>query len=122
MGIVHPLQYENEDSLIGQIGYSPGPLMNSDEHAMTWCRNFDGGRSFTTVLGHNWQFANEKWLQSMILNAIQWTSGQTYANCVTFNEVKDLLTAAAANGGVTAGGQHRAQRCARQRRRRPSRR
>ena len=57
MGIVHPLMYENEDSLVGQLGYGTGALHNSDRHSMTWCRNFDGGRSFTTTLGHNWQFA-----------------------------------------------------------------
>ena len=65
--------------------------MNSDQHAMAWCRNFDGGRSFTTMLGHNWQYATDTWFRTMMLNAIQWTSGQEYANCVTFNEVKDLL-------------------------------
>ena len=27
----------------------------------------------------------------MMLNAVQWTAGQEYANCVTFNEVRDLL-------------------------------
>ena len=71
---------------------------------MTWCRNFDGGRSFTTTLGHNWQFTTETWWRDMILNAIQWTGGQEYANCVTFNEVKDLLDEAAADGNVTAAG------------------
>ena len=30
MGIVHPLQYENEDSLVGQLGYGTGALINSD--------------------------------------------------------------------------------------------
>ena len=78
--------------------------MNSDQHAMTWCRNFDGGRSFTTTLGHNWQFTTETWFRTMMLNAIQWTGGQEYANCVTFNEVKDLLASAAADGDVTAAG------------------
>ncbi|HVI38973.1 MAG TPA: ThuA domain-containing protein, partial [Gaiellales bacterium] len=101
MGLVHPLQYENEESVIGQIGYSPGAIMNSPNHAMTWCHNFDGGKAYTTVLGHSWVYAMDNWFRSMILNAIQWTSGQSYANCVTFNEVKDLLAAAAANGGVT---------------------
>jgi type 1 glutamine amidotransferase len=104
MGIVHPLMYENEDSLVGQLGYGTGTLHNSDRHAMTWCRNFDGGRSFTTVLGHSWQFATENWFQSMMLNAVQWTAGQEYANCVTFNEVRDLLEKAAAEGDVTAAG------------------
>ena len=74
LGIVHPLVYENEDSLVGQLGYSTGALLNSDQHAMVWCRNFDGGRSFTTNLGHNWQYATESWYQEMMLNAIQWTA------------------------------------------------
>ena len=34
MGIVHPLVYENEDSLVGQLGYGTGALHNSDRHAM----------------------------------------------------------------------------------------
>ena len=102
MGLVHPLQYENEETVINQLGYSPGAIMNSDNHAMTWCHNYDGGRAYTTVLGHSWVYATDNWFRSMVLNAIQWTAGQTYDNCVTFNEVKDMVTAAAANGGVTA--------------------
>ncbi|WP_028064125.1 ThuA domain-containing protein [Solirubrobacter soli] len=102
LGIAHPLVYENEDSLMGQIGYGTGSLHNTDRHGMVWCRNFDGGRSFTSTLGHNWQFATEAWFRGMILNAIQWTGGQEYANCVTFNEVKDLLSAAVADGNVKA--------------------
>ena len=108
MGIVHPLMYENEDTLIGQIGYGTGTLHNSDKHAMTWCRNFDGGKSFTTTLGHNWQFA-EPWFQQMILNGIEWTADQAYANCVTYVEVAELLAA----GGVGRrhrGRQHRPRR------------
>ncbi len=104
LGIVHPLQYENEDSLVNQIGYGTGSLLNSDQHAMTWCRNFDGGRSFTTTLGHNWQFTTEAWWTTMMLNAVQWTAGQEYANCVTFNEVKDMLAGAVAAGNVSAAG------------------
>ena len=104
LGIVHPLVYENEDTLVGQLGYSTGALMNSDQHAMVWCRNFDGGRSFTSNLGHSWQYANEAWFQEMMLNAIQWTAGQEYANCVTFHEVSELLAASVASGGVNSVG------------------
>ena len=104
LGIAHPLVFENEDSLVNQIGYGPGPLMNSDRHPMVWCRNFDGGRSFSSTLGHNWQYTVEPWHTSMILNAIQWTAGKKYANCVTFNEVRDMLADAAAAGNVTAAG------------------
>jgi type 1 glutamine amidotransferase len=104
LGIVHPLVNENEDTLVGQLGYSTGALLNSDEHAMVWCRNFDGGRSFTTNLGHSWQYASESWYQDMMLNAIQWTAGEEYANCVTFNEVSELLAASVAAGNVNAAG------------------
>jgi hypothetical protein len=104
MGIVHPLVYENEDSLVGQLGYGTGSLHNSDRHSMVWCRNFDGGRSFSSTLGHNWTWANVTWFREMILNAIEWTGGREYANCVTFNEVKDLLDEAAAAGNVNAAG------------------
>ena len=104
MGIVHPLVYENEDSLVGQLGYGTGALHNSDRHSMVWCRNFDGGRSFSSTLGHNWSWATVTWFREMILNAIQWTGGQEYANCVTFNEVADLLAEAVADGDVNAAG------------------
>lgn len=104
LGIVHPLVLENEATLVGQLGYNTGTLMNSDQHAMVWCRNFDGGRSFTTVLGHSWALMLEPWYQQMILRAIQTTAGVRYANCVTYVEVADLLTASVAAGSVTAAG------------------
>ncbi|HEX6021427.1 MAG TPA: ThuA domain-containing protein [Solirubrobacter sp.] len=105
MGIVHPLVYENEDSLVNQLGYGTGSLHNSDQHSMVWCRNFDGGRSFSSTLGHNWTWANVTWFREMILNAIEWTGGREYANCVTFNEVQELLEEAVEDGDVNAAGE-----------------
>ena len=102
LGIVHPLVYENEDTLVGQLGYSVGALHNSDKHAMVWCRNFDGGRSFTSTLGHSWQFASETWYQQMMLAAVEWTAGVEDLNCVTYTEVADLLAAAVAAGDVSS--------------------
>jgi type 1 glutamine amidotransferase len=102
LGIVHPLVYENEDTLVGQIGYSTGALLNTDRHAMAWCRNFDGGRSFTTNLGHSWQFALEPWYRQLLLNAVEWTAGEAYANCVSFSEVADLIDAADLDGAGKA--------------------
>ena len=102
LGLVHPLVYENEDTLVGQIGYNPGALMNTDRHAMVWCRNFDGGRSYSTTLGHSWQFAHEPWYLQMLLSAIEWTAGEAYANCVSFSEVADLIDAADLDGAGKA--------------------
>ena len=104
LGIVHPLVYENEDSLVGQIGYATGALMNTDKHAMVWCRNFDGGRSFTTTLNHSWQFNTETWYQQQMLAAVEWTAGVGYLNCVTYNEVAELLAAAVAAGDIDSDG------------------
>ena len=107
MGIVHPLVYENEDTLVGQIGYGTGTLMNTDQHAMTWCRNFEGGRSFTNTLGHSWQYMTEPWYQNMMLKAVEWTAGKSYANCVTYVEVADLLESTADAGDLDADGRAR---------------
>jgi type 1 glutamine amidotransferase len=101
-GIGHPLVYENEDTLVGQLGYGPGPLMNTDKHAMVWCRNFDGGRSFTTTLNHSWLFNTENWFQQQLLAAVKWTAGVGYMNCVTFVEVSDLVAAAVAAGSISS--------------------
>jgi type 1 glutamine amidotransferase len=104
MGIVHPLLMETESTLIGEINVSTGPLMNSDRHAMVWCRNFEGGHSFTSVLGHNWMLTHDPWYENMILGGIQTTAGVVPANCVTYTEVEDLLAASVKSGGVNAAG------------------
>jgi hypothetical protein len=78
--------------------------MNTDKHGMVWCRNFDGGRSFTTTLNHSWLFNTETWFQQQMLAAVKWTAGVGYLNCVTYHEVSELLAAAVATGGVNSAG------------------
>jgi type 1 glutamine amidotransferase len=104
LGIVHPLVYENEDSLVGQLGYSTGSLLNSDEHAMVWCRNFDGGRSFTSTLNHSWQFNTQAWFQQQMLAAVKWAAGVGELNCVTFLEVRGIVADGLAAGKITPAG------------------
>ena len=64
MGIVHPLVYENEDSLVGQIGYGTGAL-----HEQRPARDGRGAATSTAAapsprtLGHNWQFTTETWFR-----------------------------------------------------------
>jgi type 1 glutamine amidotransferase len=104
LGIVHPLIYENEDTLVGQLGYGTGALLNSDEHAMSWCRNFDGGRSFTTTLNHSWQFNTAEWFQQHMLAAVKWTAGVAELNCVTYHEVRGIIASGLAAGTITQQG------------------
>jgi type 1 glutamine amidotransferase len=104
MGIVHPLVYENESTLVGQLGYGVGTLMNSDRHGMVWCRNFDGGRSFVSNLGHSPQLMLDGWYQELILKGIQTTAGVVYGNCVTWFEVRTLIAADLAAGKINQAG------------------
>lgn len=103
LGIVNPLVLENEDTLVGQFGYGTGTLMNGD-HGMVWCRNFDGGRSFVSTLGHSWELMLAPWYQNMILKGIQTTAGVEYGNCVTFFEVSTLIASDLAAGKITQAG------------------
>ena len=123
LGIVHPLMYENEDSLINQIGYGTGPLhqqrpARDDVVPQLRRRPLLHHRARPQLAVHD----RARGGATMILNAIQWTGGQEYANCVTFNEVKDLLDDGGRRRQRDRRRQHRAQRRARQRRRRLSRR
>jgi type 1 glutamine amidotransferase len=104
MGIVHPLVYENEATLVGQLGYGTGTLMNSDQHGMVWCRNFDGGRSFVSNLGHSPQLMLDPWYQQLILKGIQTTAGVVYGNCVTWFEVRSLIADDLAAGKINQAG------------------
>jgi type 1 glutamine amidotransferase len=103
LGIVHPLVLENEATLVGQFGYGTGTLMNGD-HGMVWCRNFDGGRSFVSNLGHSPQLMLDPWYQQMILKGIQTTAGVVYGNCVTWFEVRSLIAADLAAGKINQAG------------------
>jgi type 1 glutamine amidotransferase len=104
LGIVHPLLMEDESTLVGQLNYSPGPLMNTDRHAMAWCRNFDGGRSFVTEFDHSWELLTQDWFVQNLLKGIQTTAGVVTGNCVTFNEVSDLVASSLASGGINTAG------------------
>ena len=105
LGIVHPLVWENEDSLVGQLGYSTGALMNSDKHADVLVPQLrrrplvhDGARPQLAVQ------RPRPGASSTSLAAVEWTAGVGYLNCVTFNEVSELLAAAVAAGDIDSDG------------------
>ncbi|MDH6181781.1 putative cell wall-binding protein/type 1 glutamine amidotransferase [Microbacteriaceae bacterium SG_E_30_P1] len=64
------------------------------DHPIAWCQNFEGGRSFTQALMHNWEHNQNPKFIDHIREGILWTSGQTEANCVSHNEVTKILAAA----------------------------
>ncbi len=50
-----------------------GGVMGGD-HPITWCREFDGGRSWYTGLGHTAETWNDARFQAMLRDAILWVA------------------------------------------------
>ncbi|MEO9323346.1 ThuA domain-containing protein [Nocardioides sp. C4-1] len=98
---VHVLQTLTEASYVGGLNAGDGRTEGAD-HPISWCRNWDGGRSYTQALMHNFELSDDPMFQEQILEAIRWTAGQTEANCVTHNEVGTLVTTAQASGQLAA--------------------
>ena len=78
-GAVRVLQALDETS----YDFQPHPFIQSwgalmgEDHPITWCHLYDGGRVWYTGLGHDASiFANEDSL-SMILEGIRWAAGQS---------------------------------------------
>ena len=69
------------------------------DHPISWCQNFEGGRSFTQALMHNWEFNTDPKFIDQVLEGILWTSGQTEANCVSHNEIVKIIDGA--GGGLS---------------------
>lgn len=87
-GMVHVLQRLDESS----YDFQPHPFIRSwgtlmgEDHPITWCQLYDGGRVWYTGLGHDAAiFANDDSLQ-MILKGITWAAGKWGAQgCAEIN-------------------------------------
>jgi PKD repeat protein/glucose/arabinose dehydrogenase/type 1 glutamine amidotransferase len=51
------------------------------DHELSWCHDFQGGRSFYTALGQTAGVFDVAEVQDHLLGAIQWTAGLVRANC-----------------------------------------
>ena len=77
------------------VGTNAGNIEGGD-HPIVWCSNFDGGREWSQVLGHNWElYRTTPWFRESIYQGILTAAGIKPANCVTHVEVKTLLSLAA---------------------------
>ncbi|EMR68291.1 putative glycosyl hydrolase protein [Eutypa lata UCREL1] len=47
-----------------------------EDHPLAWCREFDGGRTFYTSLGHFDEAYEDKEFRSHLLNGILWVAGR----------------------------------------------
>ncbi|GAA3208720.1 ThuA domain-containing protein [Dactylosporangium siamense] len=81
----------------GNAANNPMALMGGD-HPIAWCQNYDGGRQFSLILGHDRaQYYRESFTR-ILLAGIGWTAGQTEANCSTFRQTRTLITTSTAAG------------------------
>ena len=51
------------------------------DHELSWCQDFQGGRSFYTGLGQTADVFSVEEVQQHLLGAIEWTAGLVRANC-----------------------------------------
>jgi PKD repeat protein/type 1 glutamine amidotransferase len=62
--------------------YHPGLSGNGPFHPVSWCRDFDGGRSFYTGMGRTEaSYTTDKRFQGHLLGAIRWTTGMVRGDC-----------------------------------------
>ena len=72
-----------------------GGRMGAD-HPISWCQNFEGGRSWYEGAGHVDSSYSDPVFLEHLKGGIEWTAGKVSGggDCVTFAEVKGLLGAA----------------------------
>ncbi|WP_196807613.1 ThuA domain-containing protein [Candidatus Solirubrobacter pratensis] len=100
---VHPLLLLNEATYATAMGVNSSGNLEGGDHPIVWCRNFDGGRWFVNVLGHNHTlFTSTPWFQKMVIDGLLWAAGKTEGNCVTYTDVKTQISQLQTAGGLTS--------------------
>ena len=89
---------------LDETSYNPGRNAMGADHPLSWCHNFEGARSWYTGGGHTEASYTEPAFLQHLLGGIEWSAGAVDGggNCVTWDEVDELLAAAVADGTVSA--------------------
>jgi type 1 glutamine amidotransferase len=99
---IHPLLLLNESTYATAMGVNSSGALENGDHPIVWCRQFDGGRWFVNVLGHNWElWTSTPWFQKTVIEGILWAAGKKEANCVTYTDVKTQISQLQTAGGLT---------------------
>ena len=75
IGQVHTVAQVDEST------YEPGRGANGAYHPISWCRDYDGGRSFYTGMGATADGYGNGDFRDHLLGAIQWTTGMVRGDC-----------------------------------------
>ncbi|WP_181160439.1 ThuA domain-containing protein [Streptomyces solincola] len=74
-GTVHTVARVRESS------YAPGTSANGWDHPVSWCRDYDGGRSFYTAMGGTADSYAETDFREHLRGALHWTTRLSRADC-----------------------------------------
>ncbi|WP_420807894.1 ThuA domain-containing protein [Amycolatopsis antarctica] len=61
--------------------YEPGETANGPFHPISWCHDYDGGRSFYTGMGGTEGSYGEAGFRNHLLGALKWTTGLVRGDC-----------------------------------------
>ncbi|WP_052436188.1 ThuA domain-containing protein [Georgenia sp. SUBG003] len=81
--------------------YDAGEGANGAFHPISWCRDYDGGRSFYTGMGGTAESYSDETFRTHLAGALQWTAGTVRGDCqATIGENYEIerLTARNAQG------------------------
>jgi hypothetical protein len=70
------------------------------DHPIAWCQEYDGGRQFSLILGHDRAQYYRDSFTKILLGGIEWTAGQDAANCSTFRQTRTLISTDATAGAL----------------------
>jgi glucose/arabinose dehydrogenase/PKD repeat protein len=65
---------------VDEKSYSPGTAMGSD-HPISWCQEYDGGKSWYTGMGHTQEAFSDTAFRSHLLGGIRTTAGNLGSDC-----------------------------------------
>lgn len=66
---------------VREITYQPGASANDWDHPVSWCRDYDGGRSFYTAMGCTVDSFAETGFRDHLRGALNWTTRLSQADC-----------------------------------------
>ncbi|SDY89561.1 Glucose / Sorbosone dehydrogenase [Micromonospora pattaloongensis] len=66
---------------VRETSYQPGTGANGADHPISWCRDYDGGRSFYTGMGHTAQSFRDADFRNHLFGALLWTTRLVRADC-----------------------------------------
>ena len=81
--------------------YDAGQGANGPFHPVSWCRDYEGGRSFYTGMGHTEASYGEDAFRGHLAGALKWTTGLVRGDCqatIASNYKIERLTAANQTG------------------------